>query len=107
MVRDGGPPLTQTVLVVRILVALPTLREAGSDLFGIASALRTPYGFAATPNALGPALEGLVFQHLHAWAASMPGATLSTWRTTSGTEVDFVLQECHGLAWDALREDSS
>jgi hypothetical protein len=22
-------------------------------------------------------------------------------------EIDFVLQECHGLAWDALREDSS
>jgi hypothetical protein len=28
-------------------------------------------------------------------------------RNKPNTEVDFVLQECHGLAWDALREDSS
>jgi hypothetical protein len=28
-------------------------------------------------------------------------------RVKPTAEVDFVLQECHGLAWDALREDSS
>ncbi len=28
-------------------------------------------------------------------------------RVKPNAEVDFVLQECHGLAWDALREDSS
>ena len=28
-------------------------------------------------------------------------------RVKAKAEVDFVLQECHGLAWDALREDSS
>ena len=28
-------------------------------------------------------------------------------RVKPKAEVDFVLQECHGLAWDALREDSS
>jgi hypothetical protein len=28
-------------------------------------------------------------------------------RVNPTAEVDFVLQECHGLAWDALREDSS
>jgi hypothetical protein len=29
------------------------------------------------------------------------------YRDKPTAEVDFVLQECHGLAWDALREDSS
>ncbi len=28
-------------------------------------------------------------------------------RAKAKAEVDFVLQECHGLAWDALREDTS
>ena len=36
----GVSALTHTSLVVRILVALPTLREAGGDLFGIVPALR-------------------------------------------------------------------
>lgn len=40
MVRDGGPPLTHASLVVRIVVALPTLREAAGDLNGIVPALR-------------------------------------------------------------------
>jgi PAS domain S-box-containing protein len=39
-VRDGGAPLTQTSRVARILVALPSLREAGNDLLGIVPALR-------------------------------------------------------------------
>jgi hypothetical protein len=29
------------------------------------------------------------------------------YRNKPTAEVDFVLKECHGLAWDALREDSS
>ncbi len=64
---------------------------------GIASALRTPPGFAVSPDALGAALEGLVFQHLHAWVASIPGASLSTWRTSAGVEVDFVVHTPNGL----------
>lgn len=40
----------------------------------------------------GPALEGLVAQHLRAWLAySGTDGRLYYWRTRSGTEVDFVL----------------
>lgn len=40
----------------------------------------------------GAALEGLVAQHLRAWAAYSGGdVQLRTWRTRSGVEVDFVL----------------
>ncbi len=40
----------------------------------------------------GQALEGLVAQHLRAWAAySMADASLCYWRTRAGTEVDFVV----------------
>jgi predicted AAA+ superfamily ATPase len=40
----------------------------------------------------GAALEGLVCQHLRAWAEySAPSPQLFFWRTASGTEVDFVL----------------
>ena len=40
----------------------------------------------------GPALEGLVAQHLRAWCAYRGGDdTLSFWRTASGNEVDFVV----------------
>jgi predicted AAA+ superfamily ATPase len=39
----------------------------------------------------GAGLEGLVAQHLRAWAAySLRDVTLHTWRTRSGVEVDFV-----------------
>jgi predicted AAA+ superfamily ATPase len=39
----------------------------------------------------GAGLEGLVAQHLRAWAAYGPrDVTLHTWRTRSGVEVDFV-----------------
>ena len=38
--RDGAPALTLPSLVVRILVVLPTLREAAGDLLGIVPALR-------------------------------------------------------------------
>lgn len=40
----------------------------------------------------GSALEGLVFQHLKAWADYSAGEThLFFWRTQAGTEVDFVV----------------
>ena len=46
----------------------------------------------------GPALEGLVAQHLRAWIAySGKDDTLSFWRTRSGSEVDFVLYGESGL----------
>ena len=44
------------------------------------------------------ALEGLVAQHLRAWAAySNEGTTLHFWRTRSGVEVDFVVYGPRGL----------
>ena len=40
----------------------------------------------------GQALEGLVAQHLRAWAAYSPGRTdVCYWRTRGGAEVDFVV----------------
>jgi predicted AAA+ superfamily ATPase len=39
----------------------------------------------------GPALEGLVFQHLRTWIAAHPDHSLHFWRTRSGVEVDFVI----------------
>ncbi len=40
----------------------------------------------------GPALEGLVAQHLRAWAAySTRSVRLFFWRTRGGSEVDFVV----------------
>ena len=46
----------------------------------------------------GGALEGLVAQHLRAWIGySHRNASLSYWRTRSGTEVDFVVYGEDGL----------
>ncbi len=46
----------------------------------------------------GPALEGLVAQHLVAWCDYTPGEnTLAFWRTRSGVEVDFVLHSPLGF----------
>ncbi len=46
----------------------------------------------------GPALEGLVAQHLIAWCDYTPGEnTLAFWRTRSGVEVDFVLHSPLGF----------
>ncbi len=46
----------------------------------------------------GPALEGLVAQHLAAWCDYTSGEnTLSFWRTRSGVEVDFVLHSPLGF----------
>ena len=40
----------------------------------------------------GPALEGLVYQHLRAWADYSTGKhEISFWRTKSGLEVDFIV----------------
>lgn len=39
----------------------------------------------------GAALEGLVFQHLRAWASDSGNHAVSFWRTRTGLEVDFVL----------------
>ncbi len=52
-----------------------------------------PSGPLDSPEELsGPALEGLVAQHLRAWIAySEEGAQLYYWRTKSGNEVDFVV----------------
>ncbi len=46
----------------------------------------------------GPALEGLVAQHLRAWIDySAARCTLHYWRTKSGTEVDFVVYGREGF----------
>ena len=46
----------------------------------------------------GGALEGLVAQHLRAWADySRSGSSLYFWRTKSGREVDFVVYGASGL----------
>ncbi len=55
----------------------------------------------------GAALEGLIFQHLSAWADYGPGSTgLYYWRTRAGTEVDFILygQNCF---WAVEAKNSS
>jgi uncharacterized protein len=59
---------------------------------GVYRALR-PRGPLDRPEEIeGAALEGLVAQHLRAWAAySEGGVELFFWRTRSGVEVDFVV----------------
>ena len=65
---------------------------------GVFRALR-PRGPLDRPSEIdGQALEGLVAQHLRAWAAySSEGTTLHFWRTRSGVEVDFVVYGPRGL----------
>lgn len=55
----------------------------------------------------GPALEGLVAQHLRAWIAyAGSDARLHYWRTRGGAEVDFVLYGTPGLwAFDVMNAD--
>jgi predicted AAA+ superfamily ATPase len=38
-----------------------------------------------------------VYQHLAAWCAAARDARLTTWRTTGGVEVDFVVESSDGL----------
>lgn len=65
---------------------------------GVYRSLR-PRGPLDRPEEIsGPALEGLVAQHLRAWAAYGGGEnTLYYWRTSAGLEVDFVLYGVDGL----------
>ncbi len=65
---------------------------------GVFRALR-PRGPLDRPEEIdGPALEGLVAQHLRAWIAYRAGrTTLSFWRTRSGVEVDFVVYGSAGF----------
>ncbi len=59
---------------------------------GVFRSLRPAGPLDRAAEAEGPALEGLVAQHIRAWAAYGGGKhTLSFWRTHSGTEVDFVV----------------
>ncbi|HUH12300.1 MAG TPA: AAA family ATPase, partial [Longimicrobiales bacterium] len=65
---------------------------------GVFRSLR-PAGPLDRPEEIeGAALEGLVAQHLRAWIAYSGADTrLSTWRTRSGVEVDFVLYGPEGF----------
>ncbi len=78
----------------RALAAQPKLYFADT---GIAAAFRPRDGARAAPDAIGASREGLVFQHLAAWCEGEREARLSTWRTTSGVEVDFVVETADGL----------
>ena len=74
---------------------------------GVYRSLR-PAGPLDRPAELaGPALEGLVAQHLQAWLAySQADASLCYWRTRGGAEVDFVLYGNPGLwAFDVMNAD--
>ncbi len=67
-----------------------------------------PAGPLDRPTELaGPALEGLVAQHLRAWLAySGDDARLYYWRTRGGAEVDFVVYGTTGLwAFDVMNAD--
>ncbi|MBD3390793.1 MAG: DUF4143 domain-containing protein [Chitinivibrionales bacterium] len=60
---------------------------------GVYASLR-PFGpLDKRDNVAGPALEGLVYQHLRAWLeyGKGNGGKLYFWRTRSGLEVDFVV----------------
>jgi predicted AAA+ superfamily ATPase len=59
---------------------------------GVFQALRPRGPLDRTKEIAGAALEGLVGQHLRAWAAYSTGKNdLFFWRTRSGVEVDFVV----------------
>ena len=78
----------------RALAAQPKLYFTDT---GIASAFRPTDSARVAPDAIGAAREGLVYQHLAAWCEADRGARLSTWRTTGGVEVDFVVETAAGL----------
>jgi predicted AAA+ superfamily ATPase len=59
---------------------------------GVFRSLRPSGPLDRAEEIAGAALEGLVAQHLRAWIdLTDPSISLSFWRTTSGTEVDFVV----------------
>jgi predicted AAA+ superfamily ATPase len=65
---------------------------------GIYRSLRPQGPLDRTTEMEGPALEGLVYQHLRAWNAYRGEPNkLYFWRTRSGVEVDFVLYGEDGL----------
>lgn len=78
----------------RALAAQPKFYFADS---GIAIAFRPTDKAREAPDAIGAAREGLVYQHLAAWCEGTRDARLSTWRTTGGVEVDFVVETTDGL----------
>ncbi len=78
----------------RALAAQPKLYFADT---GIAGAFRPTDSARAAPDAIGASREGLVYQHLAVWCAAGRDARLSTWRTTGGVEVDFVVETSDGL----------
>ncbi len=78
----------------RALAAQPKLYFADT---GIAMAFRPADVARVAPEAVGAAREGIVYQHLAAWCDATPDARLWTWRTTSGVEVDFVVETPEGL----------
>lgn len=59
---------------------------------GLYSALRPSGPLDRTEERAGEALEGLIGQHLRAWLDYRhPGAQLFYWRTSAGSEVDFIV----------------
>ena len=78
----------------RALAAQPKFYFADS---GIAAAFRTSESARTTPGAVGASREGLVYQHLAAWCEGTRDARLSTWRTSGGLEVDFVVETSNDL----------
>ena len=74
---------------------------------GVFRSLRPAGPFDRPAEIAGPALEGLVAQHLRAWIAySKSDARLYYWRTRGGAEVDFVLYGTPGLwALDVMNAD--
>ena len=74
--------------------ARATVRHPKLYLFdtGVYRSLRPAGPLDRPEEAGGPAVEGLVAQHLRAWAAYSKGRhELFYWRTQGGSEVDFVL----------------
>jgi predicted AAA+ superfamily ATPase len=74
---------------------------------GVFSSLR-PFGPLDKRDEIsGPALEGLVYQHLKAWLAySNYNAGISFWRTRTGLEVDFVIYgDCGFYAFEVKNTD--
>lgn len=65
---------------------------------GVFTSIRPSGPLDRTEEIAGAALEGLVAQHLRAWADySGKGSSLSFWRTKSGNEVDFIVYGASGF----------
>ncbi len=79
----------------RALAAQPKLYFADT---GIAAAFRPTDSARVAPDAIGAAREGLVYQQLAAWCEADRDARLSTWCTTGGVDVNFVVETPTGLS---------